>query len=322
MAGLDLSKPWADYATAAGGNPASLKTRHPRFLNVQGKDSAADLAALIEVDFRHRLRGRLDDRGRRTSAGRAADVRFIGDQSAMDGGRPERAGQAHRASRFQNPGLFQSDGHRGSQRDDALVRGFRFLLPRKRRDQNTRARICRRRHLESLGPARRSASGSYLARRDRGRVADIGNACGGSRRLLRRRGPKQQLAHTTARRKSGIDAHRKDLVLSSQLRARHSLAGIPPVQLPAQLRAAAQPARLRAAALQASKSLWATSATSRSASSRRTTGTDTATSSASGNRVTTMRPSTVWDILADGSLARSLWPTAAMSAGVALWVSS
>ncbi len=62
LAGVALTKPWSDYVGAAGGDPASLKTRYGRFLDPQfrdaqspdappGKDSVADLSDLIESIF-------------------------------------------------------------------------------------------------------------------------------------------------------------------------------------------------------------------------------------------------------------------------------
>ena len=62
LAGVALTKPWSDYVSAAGGDPASLKTRYGRFLDPQfrdpqspnappGKDSVADLSGLIESIF-------------------------------------------------------------------------------------------------------------------------------------------------------------------------------------------------------------------------------------------------------------------------------
>jgi uncharacterized protein (TIGR02594 family) len=61
LSGVALTKPWSDYVNAAGGDPASLKTRYGRFLDPQfrdpqspdarGKDSVADLSGLIESIF-------------------------------------------------------------------------------------------------------------------------------------------------------------------------------------------------------------------------------------------------------------------------------
>ena len=62
LAGVALTKPWSDYVSAAGGDPASLKTRYGRFLDPQfrdpqspdappGKDSVADLSDLVESIF-------------------------------------------------------------------------------------------------------------------------------------------------------------------------------------------------------------------------------------------------------------------------------